>query len=108
MSAEQATDCIGVGVHRRIETGQPFVILTGRAMVEFDEGDALIFLRRGSTCTLPAMTSTRWTVSEPVEALFVTEASVVFRQHVDEHRPGDADVIEAYTGRPFRPRRHVS
>ena len=80
MTAEETE--IGVGVHHRIESGQPFVILTGRAMVEFDEGEALIFLRRGSICTLPAMTSTRWTVSEPIGALSVTEASVVFRRHV--------------------------
>jgi hypothetical protein len=95
---------IGVGVHRRIESGRPFVILSGRAMLEFDEGEALIFLRRGTLCTVPAMISTRWTVSEPIEALFVTEASVVFRQHDEGIRGGTGTRSEV----PFRPRRHVS
>lgn len=100
------TETLPEGVHHRTEDGQPFVVLAGRATVEFNDGDALIYLRRGSMCTLPPMAHTRWTVAEPVELLPVTEAAVVFKEN------DSARALSAPSGglvdRPFRARRHVS
>jgi hypothetical protein len=87
-SGEAPTQKVGAGVRHRTENGAPFVILTGRAMIEFDDEDSLVFVRRGSMCRLPTGAATRWTVSEPIEYLPVTEASVVFRDHDDERARG--------------------
>ncbi|MGN6761632.1 MAG: hypothetical protein ACTHJI_09930 [Leifsonia sp.] len=109
-SGEAPTQKVGAGVRHRTENGAPFVILTGRAMIEFDD-DSLVFVRRGSMCRLPTGAATRWTVSEPIEYLPVTEASVVFRDHDDERARGargGVDVDQGRPVRPFRPRRHVS
>lgn len=81
---ELKTQTLAAGIHHRIEDGRPFVVLNGRAMVEFDERDALIFLRRGSMCKLAPLAATRWTVSEPIGYLVVNEASMVFKEHDDE------------------------
>jgi hypothetical protein len=105
---DQRTRTLAVGVHHRAEDGEAFVIVTGRAMIEFEDQDSLVFVRRGSLCRLDAAAMTRWTVSEPVEYLIVTEASVVFKQHDDEPARSGTDVIQARSVRPFRPRRHVS
>lgn len=99
-------EALPAGVHHRTENGRPFVVLAGRATVEFDEGDALIYLRRGSMCTLPPMVPTRWTVAEPVELLPVTEAAVVFKEN-DGARALSAP-RSGLVDRPFRARRHVS
>ena len=102
------TRTLPAGIHHRIEDGTAFVVLSGRAMVEFEDLDSLVFLRRGSLGRLPPMVATRWTVSEPVEYLVVTEASVVFRKRDDERARGVQDFNQAHPARPFRPRRHVS
>jgi len=107
-STELRTTRIGVGVRHRIEDGAPFVILRGRATIEFEDQNSLVFVRRGSMCRLPASAATRWTVSEAIEYLLVTEASVVFKEHDDEPARGGTDVNQARPVRPFRPRRHVS
>ena len=107
-SHELRTKKSGTGVRHRIEDGAPFVILAGRGMIEFDDEDSLVFVRRGSMCRLQASAATRWTVSEPIEYLLVTEASVVFKEHDDEPARGGTDVNQARPVRPFRPRRHVS
>jgi len=99
---------LAAGIHQRIEDGRPFVVLNGRAMVEFDERDALIFLRRGSMCKLTPLAATRWTVSEAIEYLLVNEASIVFKEHDDEGRGGMLGASLPHPPRPFRPRRHVS
>lgn len=100
------SETLSAGIHHRTANGRPFVVLSGRATVEFDEGDALIYLRRGSMCTLPPMVPTRWTVAEPTELLPVSEAAVVFKENDGSRalaRPHDGQA-----DRPFRPRRHVS
>lgn len=107
-SVDLRTRTIDVGVRHRIEEGAPFVILSGRATIEFEHEESLVFVRRGSMCRLPASAATRWTVSEPVEYLLVTEASVVFKEHDDEPARSGTDVNQARSVRPFRPRRHVS
>jgi hypothetical protein len=104
---ELKTQTLPTGIHQRVEDGRPFVVLNGRAMVEFDERDALIFLRRGSMCKLTALAATRWTVSAPIEYLVVSEASIVFKEH-DGERAGMQDRNLPHSPRPFRPRRHVS
>jgi mannose-6-phosphate isomerase-like protein (cupin superfamily) len=102
------TRTLPAGIHHRAEDGKTFVVVSGRAMVEFEELDSLVFLRRGSLCRLPSAARTRWTVSEPIEYLLVTEASVVFKQHDDEPARSGTDVNQARSVRPFRPRRYVS
>jgi hypothetical protein len=47
-------------------------------------------------------------VSEPIEYLPVTEASVVFKDHDEEPARGGVDVDRGRPVRPFRPRMHVS
>ena len=91
---------VPVGVHDRREEGHPFVVITGKATVEMDEGESLLFLRPGSLCTLPVGLS-RWTVSETVELLPVTEAATVFQTHAA------LDTLIS-SARPFTPRRYVS
>jgi len=105
---DRKTKTVTVGVHHRCEDGTTFVVLSGRAMVEFDDEDSLVFLRRGSLCQLAPNTQTRWTVSERLEYLVVTQACLVFKEHDDEPAPVAADVDQAHPVRPFRPRRHVS
>lgn len=105
---ELLTKHLPAGIHARPGDGTPFVVIRGRAMIEFDDQDSLVFVRRGTLCSLPRLTSTRWTVSEPLEYLLVTEASVVFREHDDDPARGVTDVNQAHSARPFRPRRHVS
>jgi hypothetical protein len=105
---EVRTTKIDVGVRHRFEDGATFVVLAGRAMIEFDDDDSLVFVRRGSLCRLQSNAATRWTISEPIEYLLVTEASVVFKEHDDEPARGGTDVNQAHPVRPFRPRRHVS
>ncbi len=107
-STDPRTGTLAAGVHHRVEDGRPFVVLSGQAMVEFEDQDSLVFVRRGSLCRLAPMTATRWTVSEPVEYLIVTEASVVFRERDDEPARGGTDVNQAHPARPFRPRRRVT
>lgn len=104
---ELNTQMLPAGIHQRIEDGRPFVVLSGRAMVEFDERDALIFLRRGSMCKLAPLVATRWTVSAPIEYLLVNEASIVFKER-DNERTDMQDTSPPHSPRPFRPRRHVS
>jgi len=78
---------IGSGIHHRVEDGLPFVILSGKAMIEFEDRESLAFVRRGSLCRLQPDASTRWTVSEAIEYVIVTEASLVFK---DDVRPGSS------------------
>lgn len=99
---------LAVGVHSRIEEGTAFVVLRGRAMIESEDQDAVVFVRRGSICRLPSASMTRWAVSETIEYLPVTEASFVFKQHADEPTDTSAGDGRVRSIRPFRPRRHVS
>jgi hypothetical protein len=107
-SHEARTTTIDVGVRHRSEDGSTFVVLAGRAMIEFEDDDSLLFVRRGSLCRLQPQATTRWTVSEQIQYLLVTEASVVFKERDDEPARAGTDVNLAHPVRPFRPRRHVS
>ena len=75
-----AGDCqtsqVHVGTHRRCEDGQPFVVLRGKALVEVDDSDSLLYLRQGTVYALPAQLETRWFVSEEIEFLAVNGVAV--------------------------------
>lgn len=59
------------GVHHRTERGA-FVVLRGRATIEFEEDDSLLFVSRGSLCL--AHGNTRWTVTETIEYLTISRS----------------------------------
>lgn len=99
---------IRVGVHRRTEDGTPFVVLRGRAIVEVEEGESLVYLRPGTMCQFSPVLPTRWTVSEEIELITVTEAAIVFKEHDEQVSADGRDVRLAHLARPFRPRRRLS
>jgi len=99
---------IRVGVHRQTEDGTPFVVLRGKAMVELEEGESLVYLRPGTMCQFSPVLATRWTVSEEIELITVTEAAVVFKEHEEQVSADGRDVTMAHLARPFRPRRRLS
>lgn len=99
---------IRVGIHRQTEDGRPFVVLSGKAMVEFEEGESLVYLRPGTMCQFSPVLPTRWTVSEEIELITVTEAAIVFKEHDEQVSADGRDVRLAHLARPFRPRRRLS
>lgn len=80
LSPHSADGVLPAGIRQRIEDGEPFVVLCGSAIVEAEDGEALVYLRRGSMCRFAALSHTRWTVADDVELLPVTEAAMVFRE----------------------------
>jgi hypothetical protein len=106
---EIRTEHLRVGVHHRYDDGNAFVVLHGRAIVEFEDREALVYLRRGSMYRFTPCAETRWTVSQDLEVLPISESVVVRRSHEDAAPTvSAADADQAKAMRPFRPRRHVS
>lgn len=60
-----------VGAMRDIEADEFFVVLSGSATVEFDDGTPALHLRPGSVARLSQGAHTRWTVTETLRKIYV-------------------------------------
>lgn len=72
------TESIGVGVWQHsvgvstdIEVDEVFVVLSGRATIEVDDGPTLE-VGPGDVGTYPAGTRTTWTIHEPLRKVYIT------------------------------------
>jgi hypothetical protein len=70
---------VGVWAHTRgvstdVEADEVFVVLSGRATIEFADGSA-IDVGPGDVGVLPAGASTRWTVHEDLRKVYVIRSS---------------------------------
>jgi len=61
-----------VGGMRDVESEEFFVVLSGSAVVEFDDGSEPLHLKAGDVARLAAGTRTVWTVSEPLRKVYLT------------------------------------
>ena len=64
-----------VGAMRDVEADEFFVVLSGTATVEFDDGSPALHLSAGSVARLSAGAATRWTVTETLRKVYVTPAT---------------------------------
>lgn len=62
------------GGMRDIEADEFFVVLSGAAVVEFDDGTAPLHLRPGMVARLAEGARTRWTVTETLRKVYVVPA----------------------------------
>ncbi|MGW4095520.1 cupin domain-containing protein [Mycobacterium sp. NPDC004974] len=60
------------GTMRDVEAEEVFVVLAGRAVVEFDDGTAPLHLQIGDVARLAAGARTVWTVTERLRKVYVT------------------------------------
>lgn len=60
------------GVMRDVEAAEVFVVLSGAATVEFDDGTAPLQLGAGDVVRLAAGTATVWTVTETLRKVYLT------------------------------------
>jgi uncharacterized cupin superfamily protein len=63
------------GVSTDVEADELFVVLSGRAVVEFDDGSAALQLQPGSIARLRGGSRTRWTVSETLRKVYIVESN---------------------------------
>ena len=63
------------GVSTDVEADELFVVLSGRAVVEFDDGSAALHLQAGSVARLRGGSRTRWTVSETLRKVYIVESN---------------------------------
>jgi uncharacterized protein len=62
------------GAMRDIEADEVFVVLAGRATVQFQESDDAIVVQTGDVVRLRAGQRTLWTVTETLRKVYVTPA----------------------------------
>lgn len=62
------------GVFADVEVDETFVVLSGRATIEPDDGDA-VEVKAGDVCVLPAGLRTTWTVHEALLKVYVLAES---------------------------------
>ena len=60
------------GAMSDVEAEEVFIVLSGRAVVEFDDGTAPLHLKTGDVGRFAAGTRTVWTVTEPLRKVFLT------------------------------------
>lgn len=60
------------GVVTDTEVDEVFVVLSGSAIVEFEDGGGMLHLSAGSTGRFDAGTRTRWTVTDTLRKVYVT------------------------------------
>jgi uncharacterized protein len=60
------------GTMRDVEAEEVFVVLAGRAVVEFDDGTAALHRQAGDVARLAAGARTVWTVTERLRKVYVT------------------------------------
>jgi len=60
------------GTMSDVEADEVFVVISGRAVVEFADGRAAITLAPGSVVRLDAGASTVWTVTQTLRKVYVT------------------------------------
>ncbi len=60
------------GVMRDVEADEVFVVLSGAAIVEFDDGTAPLSLTAGDVVRLAEGARTVWTVSETLRKVYLT------------------------------------
>ena len=63
------------GVSTDVEADELFVVLSGRAVVEFDDGSAALHLQPGSVARLRGGSRTKWTVSETLRKVYIVESN---------------------------------
>ena len=63
------------GVSTDVEADELFVVLSGRAVVEFDDGSAALHLQAGSVARLRGGSRTTWTVSETLRKVYIVESN---------------------------------
>ncbi|OIQ92649.1 hypothetical protein GALL_253870 [mine drainage metagenome] len=63
------------GVSTDVEADELFVVLSGRAVVEFDDGSTPLQLQPGSVARLRGGSHTRWTVSETLRKVYIVESN---------------------------------
>lgn len=59
------------GVMRDVESDEVFVVLSGSALVEFDDGTAPLSLHAGDVVRLAEGTRTVWTVTETLRKVYL-------------------------------------
>jgi uncharacterized cupin superfamily protein len=62
---------ISPSVTRDIEVDEFFIVLSGAAMVSFDDGSPAMLLKAGSVGRLTQGTATTWTVTETLRKIYV-------------------------------------
>ncbi len=62
------------GVSTDVEADEFFVVLAGRAVVEFDDGTPALQLQPGSVARLRGGSRTTWTVSETLRKIYIVES----------------------------------
>ena len=62
------------GVSTDVEADEFFVVLAGRAVVEFDDGTSALQLQPGSVARLRGGSRTTWTVSETLRKIYIVES----------------------------------
>ncbi|MDH6197340.1 putative cupin superfamily protein [Mycobacterium frederiksbergense] len=60
------------GTMRDVEAEEVFVVLAGRAVVEFEDGAAALHLQAGDVARLAAGARTVWTVTERLRKVYLT------------------------------------
>ena len=60
------------GVMRDVEADEMFVVLSGAAVVEFDDGATPLHLAAGDVVRLAEGTRTTWTVTETLRKVYLT------------------------------------
>jgi uncharacterized protein len=60
------------GVMRDVEADEIFIVLSGQAVVEFDDGTESLQLKAGDIGRLAAGTRTVWRVTEPLRKVYLT------------------------------------
>jgi uncharacterized cupin superfamily protein len=60
------------GTMRDVEADEIFIVLSGQAVVEFDDGTAPLHLKAGDVGRFSAGTRTVWTVTERLRKVFLT------------------------------------
>lgn len=63
---------MSTGTMSDIEADEIFVVLSGLAVVEFDDGTEPLHLKAGDIGRFAAGTRTVWTVTEPLRKVFLT------------------------------------
>jgi uncharacterized protein len=61
-----------VGSMRDVESEEFFVVLSGSAVVEFEDGTEPLHLTTGAVARLAAGTRTVWTVTEPLRKVYLS------------------------------------
>jgi uncharacterized protein len=60
------------GAMRDVEADEVFVVLSGRASVEFEDGSPTLELQAGDVVRLAEGTRTTWTVTETLRKVYLT------------------------------------